>query len=179
MADASVNATRLKRLLDSLGWQATANRFTVEVEEPAIDPIRHTWMVGQSKAILEPLHRITRRYKGLKLDGDRLVVADPYHDYSLSDLSTGAQEQILLALRIGFSTRLLKQESLFLILDDAFQYSDWERRDWLLDMMVDLARSGWQIIYFTMDDHIRDLFEKKGKAFGKGFHSAVLTDSQA
>ena len=53
MADASVNATRLKRLLDSLGWQATANRFTVEVEEPAIDPIRHTWMVGQSKAILD------------------------------------------------------------------------------------------------------------------------------
>ncbi len=132
----------------------------------------------QSKAILEPLHRITRRYKSLKLDGDRLVVADPYRDYPLSDLSTGAQEQILLALRIGFSTRLLKQESLFLILDDAFQYSDWERRDWLLDMMVDLARSGWQIMYFTMDDHIRDLFEKKGKALGKGFQSAVLNESR-
>jgi len=132
----------------------------------------------QSKAILEPLHRITRRYKGLKLDGDRLVVADPYRDYPLSDLSTGAQEQILLALRIGFSTRLLKQENLFLILDDAFQYSDWERRDWLLDMMVDLASGGWQIIYFTMDNHIRDLFEKKGKALGKGFHSAVLNENR-
>ena len=133
----------------------------------------------QSDAILEPLHRITRRYKRFKLDRDRLIVADQYRDYPLSDLSTGAQEQILLALRIGFSTKLLKQESLFLILDDAFQYSDWERRGWLLDMMVDLARNGWQIIYFTMDDHIRELFEKKGKAFGKGFCSVVLSDRHA
>ena len=38
-----------------------------------------------------------------------------------------------------------------------------------MDTAFDLAKMGWQIIYFTMDDHIRDLFERKGKLFGDDF----------
>ena len=130
----------------------------------------------RSDNVLNPLRRITKRYTDFKLDGERLLVCDDYHDFPLSDLSTGAQEQVLLALRIGFSTRLLKQDTLFLILDDAFQYSDWQRRDWLMDMIIELAQSGWQIIYFTMDDHIRDLFQKRGKTFGDGYRFFELTE---
>ena len=128
----------------------------------------------KAQAVLDPLQRITKRYNDLKLDGEKLIVSDTYHDFTLSELSTGAQEQVLLALRIGFATRLLKQDSLFLILDDAFQYSDWERRGWLMDMMVELAKNGWQIIYFTMDDHIKKLFEFKGKVFGNDFRMRIL-----
>ena len=43
-----------------------------------------------------------------------------------------------------------------------------------MDMMVDLAKAGWQILYFTMDDHIRGLFEKKGKVFGDQFRIIEL-----
>ena len=78
-------------------------------------------------------------------------------------MSTGAQEQILLALRIGFARKWMEQNALFLILDDAFQHSDWERRVRLVDEMVSLAQQGWQIIYFSMDDHIRKLFEDRVK----------------
>ena len=52
------------------------------------------------------------------------------------------------------------QDALFLILDDAFQHSDWHRRERLVAEMVAVARQGWQILYFTMDDHIRDLFHQ-------------------
>jgi len=120
----------------------------------------------KSMEVLEPLHQITRRYETFKLEGDNLVVLDSVSSFSLPELSTGAQEQILLALRIGFARKILKHDQLFLILDDAFQYSDWKRRAWLMDVMVDLARTGWQIIYFTMDDHIKALFESRGKVFG-------------
>jgi uncharacterized protein YhaN len=123
----------------------------------------------QSEEVLGPLKQITKRYEQFKLTGDTLTVSDPYNDFSMAELSTGACEQILLALRIGFSRKLLKEENLFFILDDAFQYSDWQRRVNLMDTIVQLAKSGWQIIYFTMDDHIRDLFQKKGKAFGEGY----------
>lgn len=122
-----------------------------------------------SKTVLDALQKTTGRYSGLHLDGDTLLVSDPYREYPLADLSTGAQEQVLLALRIGFASKLLKQDRLFLIFDDAFQYSDWERRTHLLDTVADLAERGWQILYFTMDDHIRDLFDKKGKTFGKEY----------
>ena len=123
----------------------------------------------KSRAIQDQLYQVTKRYKSIDLEGEKLIVSDSVNDFYLSDLSTGAMEQILLALRIGLSTKILKQDSIFLILDDAFQYSDWERRTWLMDKVVDLAKNDWQIIYFTMDDHIKELFNTKGKIFGEGY----------
>ena len=90
-------------------------------------------------------------------------MSDPYHTFPIEDLSTGAAEQVLLALRIGCASRLFGKEQLFLILDDAFQHADWDRRNLLLAEVSALAEDGWQIIYLTMDDHIRDLFDHVGK----------------
>ena len=67
----------------------------------------------------------------------------------------------MLGLRIGFASKLLAGEPLFLILDDAFQHSDWERREILVDKLMGLADIGWQIIYFSMDDHIKSLFTQR------------------
>ncbi|HCQ15235.1 MAG TPA: tetraacyldisaccharide 4'-kinase, partial [Cryomorphaceae bacterium] len=36
------------------------------------------------------------------------------------------------------------------ILDDAFQHSDWERRPRMIEYMVKLVKEGWQVFYFTM-----------------------------
>lgn len=119
--------------------------------------------------VQEPLGEITRRYDRFALEGDQVYVKDEFHEFPISELSTGAQEQVLLAMRIGFASYLLKEMRPFLILDDAFQYSDWQRREWLVDRMVRLADQGWQVIYFTMDDHIRDLFKKKGTILNDNF----------
>jgi hypothetical protein len=122
-----------------------------------------------SPEVCSALEKCTGRYKTFRLDGERLWVSDQYHEFTLSELSTGAQEQALLALRIGFASRILRRDRLFLLLDDAFQYSDWDRRLSLVRTAADLARDGWQIFYFTMDNHLRDLFDQKGKAFGKEY----------
>jgi uncharacterized protein YhaN len=50
------------------------------------------------------------------------------------------------------------KETAFIILDDAFQHSDWIRREYSIDSIIRLAKNDWQIIYLSMDDHIRDLF---------------------
>ncbi|MBU4450405.1 MAG: hypothetical protein KKE35_03825 [Actinobacteria bacterium] len=122
----------------------------------------------QSEIVLKPLMEVTKNYKKLFLDGDSLMVSDEYRDFCIKDLSTGAREQIMLALRIGFSSKILKQDTLFLILDDAFQHSDWKRRKILIDKLADIAKTGWQIIYLTMDDHIKELFDEAGKEFKSG-----------
>jgi hypothetical protein len=67
----------------------------------------------------------------------------------------------------------MQGDTAFLILDDAFQHSDWERRPALVDTVFDLAKAGWQTIYFSMDDNIRDLFDQRGKTAPKGSYSRI------
>ncbi len=131
----------------------------------------------RSPGVLEPLHLITGRYTDLKLEETGIVVSDGFNDFPLNQLSTGTKEQVLLALRIGLARRWLdrENESCFLVLDDAFQYSDWKRRESLMQMAVNLAKHDWQIIYFSMDDHIRDLFRKAAKPFGDRFRDVTLS----
>jgi len=116
-----------------------------------------------SKEICEPITTLTHNYQGVELAGDEIIIYSDFERFPVRDLSTGAQEQVLLALRIGIASHFLKNQKMFLILDDAFQHSDWQRREWMVDQMADLASIGWQIIYFAMDDHIKQLFEERIK----------------
>jgi uncharacterized protein YhaN len=100
------------------------------------------------------------RYDRVSLQGEQLFIENETESYDLAEMSTGAREQVLLALRMGVASVLCGKRSLFLILDDAFQYSDWQRREALVLQSIDTVRSGWQVIYFTMDDDIRDRFCK-------------------
>ena len=126
----------------------------------------------QSEIVTGPLKDITQRYNSLILDNGNLIVSDLYDNFNIRDLSTGAKEQVMLALRIGFTQKLLKEDSLFLILDDAFQHSDWQKREILINKLVDIAKKGWQIIYLTMDDHIKGLFDKVSKEFEAGKYNS-------
>ncbi len=116
-----------------------------------------------SKEVTDLLASITGTYNSLDLVDDQVYVNDQYSQHPLSDLSTGAREQIQLALRMGIASRLNSGDPLFLILDDAFQHSDWERRESLVKSVIGLVKQGWQVTYLSMDDHIRDLFLKHGK----------------
>ena len=59
----------------------------------------------RSESIIKPLKQITGRYNSLRLEHNQLIVSDDYDDFPISELSTGAQEQVLLALRIGFASK--------------------------------------------------------------------------
>jgi uncharacterized protein YhaN len=123
-----------------------------------------------SPLVGQPILQITNRYSGVLYEDDCVWVQDDYGRFEISDLSTGAREQVLLGLRLGFAAQILKQQRLFLLLDDAFQHADWQRRERLLSQVVELAKDGWQITYFTMDDHIRDLFNSAGpEHFGRQY----------
>jgi DNA repair exonuclease SbcCD ATPase subunit len=164
----SLKRERTKRLED---YRDVTARIIGQIAVHAvIEELRQTEdkeleMSFSTNEVQSPLLQITKKYKSIRLKDEALIVSSDTEDFLFSRLSRGAQEQILLALRIGFIRRLVRKESLFLILDDAFQYSDWQRREWMMDKMVELAKNGWQIIYFTMDDHIRDLFNERGKIF--------------
>ncbi|MFC1564679.1 ATP-binding protein [candidate division KSB1 bacterium] len=117
----------------------------------------------ESEHVLKHLQVLTQRYNRLSLEEDRLIISDDYESFDLRDLSTGAKELVMLALRLGFCSKILKDDSMFLILDDAFQHCDWQKREILVKQLTEIADKGWQIIYLTMDDHIKGLFEAAAK----------------
>jgi len=113
-----------------------------------------------SEEVKNFLFKLTGRYKQLLFNDSDIIISDDYNEFSLKDLSTGAKEQVMIALRIGFLSHILKTDSAFLILDDAFQHSDYDKREILIKSLFELAMNNWQIIYLTMDDHIKDLFKE-------------------
>ncbi len=128
-----------------------------------------------TKDVTNLMENITVKYNSLNLIEDQIYVRDAFQDYALQDLSTGAREQVQLALRLGIASHISGGEPLFVILDDAFQHSDWNRRKSLVQATVDLAKTGWQVFYLTMDDHIRDLYLEIGKSeLKKNFKSFEL-----
>ena len=128
------------------------------------------------KELTEPLHALTGHYRSIRLDAHQglVLVSDKDEEYPLASMSTGAREQVFLALRMGFASIAMEGEAGFLILDDAFQHSDWNRRENLVDRTLGFVQSGWQVFYFTMDDHIRDLFQDAGDRIGDRFRSHRL-----
>ena len=90
------------------------------------------------------------------------VVDESGQSYPLDLLSTGAMEQVSLSLRILFARTILGPKTGFLLLDDAFQHSDWNRREKLVDFVINLVNvHKWQIFYFTMDNHLTQLFHQR------------------
>lgn len=115
-----------------------------------------------SKEFCDLLYKITGKYNSLSINNDgKLTITSQMADYDLRDLSTGTKEQVLFALRVTLAEKILGNKAFF-ILDDAFQHSDYDRRPKLIDQLFTLADEGWQIIYLTMDDNIKDVFINKG-----------------
>jgi hypothetical protein len=124
----------------------------------------------KSSKISKYINMVTKRYSDIEYKEETLFLKDKFEEYKLNELSTGTIEQLFLVLRVGFTAKVTGNLGMFLILDDAFQYSDWDRRSRLVDLVLDIAKEDWQIIYFSMDDHIRDLFVDKTKGkFTKDF----------
>jgi len=130
----------------------------------------------ESEELTKPLYAITGSYRNIRHDADigLILTTDQDEEYPLADVSTGAREQAFLAMRMGFSSIIMKGQTAFLILDDAFQHSDWPRRTNLMEQILRIVKSGWQVFYFAMDDHIRDLFLKVGEKVGDRFRSLEL-----
>jgi len=130
----------------------------------------------ESSSIAEALKHFSGRYRNFHLtEEEELEVEDASgNQFPVSMLSTGTREQVFLSLRIGFASRALGKRTGFLLLDDAFQHSDWSRRKGLVQQCLSLVEQGWQVFYFAMDDHLRDLFQKAGESLGDQFQMREL-----
>ncbi len=75
-------------------------------------------------------------------------------------LSSGAFDQLYFSVRLAFANALLPDGGFF-ILDDPFIRSDSGRLKRQIDLLFDISRKGWQILYFSAKDEVREVLKEK------------------
>ena len=75
-------------------------------------------------------------------------------------LSGGAYDQLYLSVRLALGEKLLNGNKGFFIMDDPFIKADMERLRKQIDILEGISESGWQIMYFTAKDEVKDVLKE-------------------
>ena len=128
-------------------------------------------VLQQSDAILDTIiggeevcrkfRKITAdRYRSVSMDDLKLQVTDDQErQWDFEHLSSGTKDQLLTVLRLVLAERRLGGKG-FLILDDPLVNSDRVRLGEQMDLLGDLVRDGWQVLFMTAQDEIRQEAER-------------------
>jgi len=113
-------------------------------------------------SLSEYFRAVTDRYVRVFVEDENFKVVDGSgKTYTLESLSSGTQDQLLMCFRIAALNKVYAKGS-FMILDDAFIFADWQRRERLARLIQRFVEKGNQVIYLTSDDHTRDLLAEYG-----------------
>lgn len=114
-------------------------------------------LVGPNKPVQDLFRAITAgKYTRVMLDSQLNIQVENREGLELpaSALSQGTYDQLYLALRLSLAQDLLGDSPGFLLLDDAYLCADSTRMERMLALLAQLAKAGWQILYFTMDERL-------------------------
>ncbi len=75
------------------------------------------------------------------------------------NLSGGAFDQLYLAIRVAMGEKILGEKTGFFILDDPFIKADQDRLKRLLGTIKELTTRGWQVLYFTCKNEVREILK--------------------
>jgi uncharacterized protein YhaN len=75
-------------------------------------------------------------------------------------LSGGTYDQLYFSIRRALGEKLLEGEKGFFILDDPFIKASHDRLEILIEMLKDISKSNWQVIYFSAKEEIREILGK-------------------
>lgn len=83
---------------------------------------------------------------------------------SVDELSQGTYDLLYLLVRLKLSRELSGGEPGFLLLDSPFVHSDVERVGREIQLLQRLVEDGWQVLYFSFRDVVRDAVEQHADA---------------
>ncbi|MCA9081038.1 MAG: DUF4332 domain-containing protein [Planctomycetaceae bacterium] len=137
--------------------KSTQERLHVETRSPVIEEASSM------------LHRLTQgRYPRFQFDSGQqqlLVENEAGESIALHALSRGTLDQAALAFRLAlWNAYLQRGVHLPLVLDDVLNDSDEHRLQIAVDVLTEYGAAGRQILFFTCQEHLANLFERAGVA---------------
>ncbi len=120
-------------------------------------------LFGKEARVSEYFYRITDGiYKEVEYSEEKKIqVRLKNGDVLDADkLSGGAYDQLYLSIRLALGEKLLKGGKGFFIMDDPFIKADRRRLAKQMDILKKISDSGWQILYFTAKDEVKDLLKE-------------------
>jgi uncharacterized protein YhaN len=159
-----------KSQLASEIYRATEEWFSLQIEHEAVIQIRRRFeqenISGTLITASQYMHRMTSgRYHRIwaPLGEDYLCIDDEYgQTFRVEQLSGGTREQLFLAIRFALVREFARRGvELPLVMDDLFVNFDQERTEAAAECLLDVAKDGQQVLFFTCHEHIAHLFQKK------------------
>jgi uncharacterized protein YhaN len=156
-----------------LAWdihRASEEWYALQYEEDAIRQMRERFekdnISGTLRTASSYMHRMTSgRYHKIwaPLGEGFLCVDDEYNrTYRVEQLSGGTREQLFLSIRFALAREFADRGiELPMVMDDLFVNFDEERTDAAMDCLLELARSGQQILFFTCHQHLAERFRSR------------------
>ena len=151
-------------------YRASEEWFALQIEHDAVMQIRRRFeqenISGTLVTASDYLHRMTSgRYHRIwaPLGEDFLCIDDEYgQTFRVEQLSGGTREQLFLSIRFALVREFSKRGvELPLVMDDLFVNFDQERTEAAADCLLEVAREGQQVLFFTCHEHIAQLFQQK------------------
>lgn len=157
-ADATVETARAEadRALDELADQFEADA-AASVGDALVEHCREASVEASRPAVFGRARQLLARITGgryrldLEADGETFRAYDTVRErgLALEACSSGTQLQVLLAVRLAFVEHQEQGVALPLVLDETLANSDDERARVIVDAVLELARAGRQVLYFT------------------------------
>jgi len=138
-----------------------AERLTVDWINRALQAASQNRFPKMQKIAAQYFTRLTQNnYIDIQFVKDDLsLVQKDGHKFGVSELSTGTQEQLYVALRLALSQVIADIVSVPLLIDDGFVNFDDDRRAIMLDILQEIAQQQ-QIFYFTTafsEPHVKQM----------------------
>jgi hypothetical protein len=122
-------------------------------------------LFGPDSSVSQHFAHITNdRYTQVFFDQDENQIKVETKDQQIlkpEQLSAGAYDQLYFSIRLGLGQKLLNDQTGFFIMDDPFLKADENRLHQQLNMLIELAENGWQVIYFSAKKEVLDYVASK------------------
>jgi exonuclease SbcC len=167
--DLGVMRRRLERLIAGIETDRDDARAALSVFEgiEAEERQQVSLLFGEDSAVSRYFSTITGGlYDAVTFDNEDGAVHVRSRDgseFPADKLSSGAYDQLYLAIRLALGERLVSDGAGFFIMDDPFIRSDPERLARQMAMLSDIARKGWQVIYFSSKGEVKEALTKEIK----------------
>lgn len=162
--DLNSASRQLESFISALEENVRASKNAIEVlediEEEEEDEFNRIF--NEDSYAVEMFRKATEgNYKDIhydKEDRELKVVRSDGREFDPEALSQGTYDLLYMSVRLKLAREILGEPG-FLVLDNAFVHSDTERVEKELEFLMELEDEGWQIIYFTFRDDVREVLE--------------------